>query len=179
MKIYTARHGQTDWNKIDVILGTTDIELNETGIMQANELAEKIAELDDIDVMVVSPMKRAVKTAEIISKRTGLEIITDERLREWDYGDYEGRSRFSDGFDENKVNFAVKMGKNGESLLQLAHRVYSVLDDVIGKYRGKNVLLVCHGGICRIIETYFQDLTTQEFASWFAMNCELNVYNIE
>ena len=82
-------------------------------------------------------MKRAVKTAEIISKRTGLEIITDERLREWDYGDYEGRSRFSDGFDENKVNFAVKMGKNGESLLQLAHRVYSVLDDVIEKYRGK------------------------------------------
>lgn len=41
MKLYTARHGQTDWNKIDVILGTTDIELNETGIMQANELAEK------------------------------------------------------------------------------------------------------------------------------------------
>lgn len=179
MKIYTARHGQTDWNKNDVILGTTDIELNETGIMQANELAEKIAGLDNIDVMIVSPMKRAVKTAEIISERTGLEIITDERLREWDYGEYESKSRFSEGFDENKVNFAVKMGKNGESLLQLAHRVYSVLDDVIVKYKGKNVLIVCHGGICRIIETYFRDMTVQEFSSWFAMNCELNVYNIK
>lgn len=179
MKIYTARHGQTEYNKTDCILGTTDIELNETGIMQAEELAGKISELDDIDVMLVSPMKRARKTAAIISERTGLEIITEERLREWDYGEFEGKSRFTDGFAENKVNFAVKMGRNGESLLQLAHRVYSLLEDVIETYKGKNVLLVCHGGICRIIETYFHDMTTQEFASWFSKNCELKVYNIE
>lgn len=179
MNIYTARHGQTDYNKIDRILGTTDAELNETGVMQAEELAGKISELDDIDVMLVSPMKRTRKTAEIISDRTGLEIITEERLREWDYGEFEGKSRFTDGFAENKINFAVKMGRNGESLLQLAHRVYSLLDDVIKSYKGKNVLLVCHGGICRIIETYFRDMTTKEFASWFSKNCELKVYNIE
>lgn len=179
MKIYTARHGQTDYNKSDIVLGTTDIELNETGIMQAQELAGKIAELDDIDVMLVSPMKRAIKTAQMISEKTGLEPITEERLREWDYGEFEGKSRYTDGFAENKINFGVKMGKSGESLLQLAHRVYSLLDDVIAKYKGKNVLLVCHGGICRIIETYFHDMTTQEFASWFSKNCELTVYDIE
>lgn len=42
MKIYSTRHGQTDYNKNDLILGTTDIELNETGLKQAHELAEEI-----------------------------------------------------------------------------------------------------------------------------------------
>ena len=42
----------------------------------------------------------------------------------------EGKSRFTEGFAENKVNFAVRMGGSGESLLQLTHRVYSALDDI-------------------------------------------------
>ena len=45
MKIYSTRHGQTDYNKRDIILGTTDIELNETGLHQAEELAEKLKQV--------------------------------------------------------------------------------------------------------------------------------------
>ena len=176
MKIYSTRHGQTDYNKKDIILGTTNIELNETGISQAEELAEKVAELNDIDVIISSPMKRSLRTAKLVGERLGIEVLTDERLREWDYGEYEGKSRYTEGFAENKVNYGVRMGKTGESLLQLSHRVYSALDDIINKYSDKNVLIVSHGGVCRVIETYFNDMTTEEFSGWFMENCQLIKY---
>lgn len=179
MNLYSTRHGQTDYNKDELILGTTDIELNEQGLVQAHELADRIAEMGCIDVIIASPMKRAMKTAMIVSEKTGISVISDERLREWDYGRFEGRSRFTEGFAENKINFGVKMGVTGESLLQLSHRVYSALDDIIQRYDGKNVLLVSHGGVCRVIETYFHDMTTEEYSGWFMGNCEIISYTAD
>lgn len=178
MKIYVTRHGQTDFNKQDRILGTTDMDINETGLQQAHALAEKVAELN-VDIMIVSPMKRTMTTAGIVSEKTGLEIITDPRLREWNYGEYEALSRFTEGFEENKINFAVRMGKNGESVLQLAHRVYSALDDIIENYHDKTVLIVCHGGVCRIINTYFNDVKTADFPAWTVNNCEILEYDVQ
>lgn len=178
MKIYSTRHGQTDFNKNELILGITDIPLNETGIAQAQELAVEIAEIGDVDFIISSPMIRAILTAKTVADRCGLEIITDNRLREWDYGDYEGKSRFTDGFAENKREFAVRMGVTGESVLQVSHRVYSLLDEIIEKHNNKNILLVSHGGICRIIETYFHDITTEQYNGWFMGNCQLIEYNI-
>ena len=178
MKIYSTRHGQTEFNRRDIILGTTDIELNEKGREQAEELAERAAALGDIDVIIASPMKRAMQTAQMTARRLGMEIITDERLREWDYGEYEQMPRFTDGFAWNKENFGVRMGKTGESLLQLSHRVFSAVDDIIEKYRGKNVLIVSHGGVCRVIEMYFNDMTTEKFSGWFMENCQIIEYDI-
>ncbi|WP_294412067.1 histidine phosphatase family protein [uncultured Ruminococcus sp.] len=178
MKIYSTRHGQTSYNKQEIVLGTTDIELDETGEKQALMLAEKISEMNCIDIIIASPMKRAQRTARAVAERCGLEIVTDERLREWDYGYYEGKSRFTEGFAENKTEFGVRMGKSGESLMQLAHRVYYALDDIIKNYSGKNVLVVSHGGVCRVIETYFNDMTTEQFANWFMDNCGLIEYSI-
>ncbi|MGN1137442.1 MAG: histidine phosphatase family protein [Oscillospiraceae bacterium] len=176
MKIYAARHGQTEWNLNDRICGRTDVELTETGRQQALLLAEKAYEKGDIDLIVCSPMKRARDTAQAVADRIGCNIMIDERLIEWDYGDYEGKHRTTEGFAENKTEFGVKMHGGGESVLQLAHRTYSVIDDVIKNYPDKNVLLVCHGGVCRIIETYFNDLTTHDYSNFFMGNCELREY---
>ncbi|MCR5599359.1 MAG: histidine phosphatase family protein [Ruminococcus sp.] len=178
MKIYSTRHGQTSYNKQDIILGITDIELDETGVRQAHELAEKVAEMGNIDLMIVSPMKRAMTTARAVAERCGIEMITDDRLREWDYGEYEGKSRYTEGFADNKVNFGVRMGRCGESLLQLSHRVYTALDEIISKFSDKNVLIVSHGGVCRVIETYFNDMSTEKFANWFMDNCGLIEYTV-
>ncbi len=178
MKIYSTRHGQTDFNRQELILGITDIPLNETGIAQAQGLAEEIEKVGDVDFIISSPMVRANLTARIVAERCGLEIITDDRLREWDYGRYEGKSRFTDGFAEDKREFAVRMGGTGESVLQISHRVYSLLDEIIRRYNDKNILFVSHGGICRIIETYFHDMTTEQYSNWFMGNCQLIEYNI-
>ena len=178
MKIYSTRHGQTEYNRLDLILGTTDLPLNETGEAQARELAEEVARLGDVDVIIASPLLRAQTTARAVAERCGLYIVTDERLREWDYGEFEGKSRYTAGFAETKLDFGVRMGRTGESVLQLAHRVYAALDDIIAEYSGKNVLIVSHGGVCRIIETYFSDMTAEQFAGWFMGNCQIICYNI-
>ena len=178
MKIYSTRHGQTDYNKQELILGVTNVQLNDTGAEQAHRLAEEIEKISDIDFIIASPMYRASHTASIISEKCGLKFVIDDRLKEWDYGLYEGKSRFTEGFAENKREFAVKMGETGESVLQVSHRVYSFLDEIIEKYSDKNILLVSHGGICRIIETYFNDMTTVQYSNWFMGNCQLIEYNI-
>ena len=178
MKIYSTRHGQTDWNKRDVIQGATDIELNETGLKQADELAERVAQLGDVDIIIASPMKRAMRTAQAVAERTGLSIITEPRLTEWNYGEYEQKPRTVPNFSDDKVEFAKRMGGTGESVLHLAHRVYSALDDIISNYGDKNVLIVSHGGVCRIIETYFHDVTAEQFLGWFMGNCQIIEYEV-
>ena len=178
MKIYSTRHGQTDYNKQGIIMGSTDLPLNDTGCQQAEKLAEDVKKLGDIDIIIASPMLRAQTTAKKVAELCGLEIVTDERLREWDYGEFEGKSRYTAGFAETKLDFGVRMGRTGESVLQLTHRVYAALDDIIAEHSGKNVLIVSHGGVCRIIETYFNDMTAEQFAGWFMGNCQIICYNI-
>ena len=69
MKIYSTRHGQTDYNKQEIILGTTDLPLNETGRAQALELAENVEKLGDVYIIIASPFKRAHTTAKAVAER--------------------------------------------------------------------------------------------------------------
>lgn len=176
MKIYSTRHGQTGWNLDNRICGVTDVFLTYNGLEQAKNLAKEIKMFGNIDVIICSPLQRAIQTAQIVSDRIGVPFVIDERLTEWDYGKYEGMDRHADGFAKNKTEFGVKMGKTGESLLELAHRVYGFLDEIINNYENENILLVSHGGVCRIIETYFNDMTNDEFLNFFMGNCEVRVY---
>ena len=71
------------------------------------------------------------------------------------------------------------MREGGESLLQLSYRVYSALDHIISQYGDKTVLIVSHGGVCRVIETYFNDMTTEQFRNWFMGNCQIIEYTTQ
>ena len=174
MKIYFTRHGETEWNSRNIICGRTDIELSEKGHLQARELADRLAaEHSDIDMIVCSPMKRARDTAGYAAAALGITPVYDKRLIEWDYGSFEGKPRDTEGFLENKLEFGCRMAGGGESVFDLVNRVYGLIDELCEKYPDKNILLVCHGGVCRVIETYFRDMTRDEFAHFFMGNCEL------
>jgi probable phosphoglycerate mutase len=178
MNIYVARHGQTGMNAVNQICGQTDIELSSVGIKQAEALAKSIADKHiSIDVIISSPMKRAVKTAGIIGKAISVNVITDARITEQDYGAFEGADRYDEGFLKNKRNFAYSFS-GGESQLRLAVRVYSFLDEIKEKYKGKNALIVAHGGVCRIINTYFEEVTNEEFFNWQIENAQLRKYSM-
>ena len=66
----------------------------------------------------------------------------------------------------------------GESLLKLSQRIYNLLDDIKkeAESEGTVYLLVAHNGISRIIESYFHDMTNEEFAAFGIKNCELRKY---
>lgn len=176
MKIYFTRHGQTEWNALNKICGLTDINLTETGILQAKELAEKVAD-KNIDLIIASPMKRAQATAKIVAEKCNIPIQTDDRLIEQNYGIYEGEDRKNAGFLNNKRNFAYRYPE-GESMMQVAARVYSLIDEVKEKYTDKTILFVCHGGVCRVANTYFKDMTNDEFFQYSLENCGLEEYEL-
>lgn len=179
MKIYFTRHGETEWNKDDIICGITDIKLTETGEAQAKALAERIkAEQCGIDMIICSPMTRTRQTAAPIARVLGLTPTYDDRLKEWNYGTFEGKHRFAEGFLENKLEFGCRMPE-GESVFDIVARVYGLINELREKYPHKNVLLVCHGGVCRVIETYYRDMTRKEFSEFFMGNCELRMFDTD
>ncbi len=103
MKLYLVRHGQTDWNLQDRIQGWADIPLNATGIKQAERLRDQIREKNITpETAYASPLKRVRRTAEIITDGRW-RIVLDERLKERDVGQFEGRP-CKELFD-HKINF--------------------------------------------------------------------------
>lgn len=91
--LYIARHGQTIWNAQNKVCGITDVDLTDKGREQAKELALAVAD-KSIDVIISSPLKRAVETSEIVSDTCNIPVIIDERLIEQNYGIYEGVDRY-------------------------------------------------------------------------------------
>ena len=176
MRFFVTRHGETDWNALNKVCGRTEVDLTENGRMQAKALAEILKD-KRIDIIVSSPMKRAVETSRIIAERCGADIVIDDRLIEQDYGVYEGADRKDEGFLGNKRNFAYRY-PGGESMMQVAYRTYGLLDELRVRYEGKNVLVVCHGGVCRVINTYFRDMTNDEFFQYSLENCGLEEYEV-
>ena len=176
MKLYIARHGETPWNVENRVSGRTDVPLTERGLQQAQELA-KNAMGKGIEVIISSPLLRARQTAQAVSDAIGVPVLIDERLMELDFGKFEGGPRSDPDFQYTRAQFPTRY-PGGESAFQLAHRVYSALEDVKRKYDGKTVLLVCHGGVCRMVRSYFMDLTNDEYSYYFAPNAELVEYEL-
>lgn len=175
MTLYATRHGETEWNQLNRISGVTDIELTETGIEQA-KAAAKEAEGKGIELIIASPMKRALTTAKIIAEHLAVPLITDVRLVEQNYGVYEGKDRKDPGFLANKRQFAVRY-PGGESMMQLAARVYPLLDEIKEKYADKTVLIVSHGGVSRVLRTYFIDMDNDEYFNYSLDNCQIEAYH--
>ena len=160
MKLYVIRHGQTDWNLAQRTQGKTDIELNETGIEQARKAKEEINK-HNIDLIYCSPLKRAKKTAEIINEDKKCNIIYDVALEERGFGDFEGKNRdeiekLSDDW-EKIHNYKINSNKrNVEPIKDVCCRVWNLLDNM--KNENKDILIVTHAGICRIINAYFNGI---------------------
>ena len=171
-KVYFTRHGQTIWNVENKICGATDIALTELGHQQAEELGRKIlAEGLQIDQILASPLVRAAETARHVSEVTGIPMRIEERLREQNFGRYESTPRNGEEFARAKGNF-INSFDGGETMLHLAQRIYNLLDDV-KKDEEKTYLLVAHNGIARVIRSYFEDMTNEEYAAYGIRNCEI------
>ncbi|MCE5342947.1 MAG: histidine phosphatase family protein [Eubacteriales bacterium] len=178
MQLYVARHGQTDWNALEIICGRTDWPLNAQGEEQARLLAEQLA-VDGacIDLIIASPLLRAQQTALYVAQRLGIPLETDGRLVEQHYGIYEGQNALTPGFLANKHQFACRY-PGGESMMQVAARVYAFLEELKARRDLRGVLLVSHGGTCRVLNTYFEDVDNEAFFRWQMENTEVRRYEL-
>lgn len=172
--VYFVRHGQTVWNVENKICGVTDIALTELGHQQAIETGNKIIKQGiKADKILYSPLIRAKATAFHIAEITGIPAYEEPRLKEQNFGKYESTARNGVEFKESKKQFATRY-EGGESMLQLAQRVYNLLDEVV--VSDKTYILVAHNGIARAVQSYFVDMTNEEYAAFGVDNCAVMKY---
>lgn len=149
MILYVVRHGETEKNKYGLIQGQTECDLSENGINKAKELIPLIKDID-IDVVISSPLKRAIDTAKIITDNS-YPINIDDRIIERDWGLCEGAS--IDDVDTVKCwNFSLNTDANRiEKVQDLLKRVSEFLEDIKVRYKDSNVLVVSHSAVLRAI----------------------------
>lgn len=176
--LYFTRHGQTIWNVENKICGATDIALTDAGREQAKALGVEIREKLEkgeikIDEIWCSPLSRAKNTAQFIADETGIPLKVEQRLIEQNFGRFESTARDGEKFKESKTHF-VDSYEGGESMLHLAQRIYNVLDEI--KAGDKVILIVAHNGIARSVQSYFFDMTNEEYSRFGIKNCQLLRY---
>lgn len=172
--VYFVRHGQTIWNVENKICGATDIALTDLGHQQAIDTGKKILEQGiKADEILYSPLVRAKDTAIHISEITGIPAREEIRLKEQNFGKYESTPRHGAEFEEAKKQFACRY-EGGESMLHLAQRIYNLLDEI--KASDKIYILVAHNGISRVIQSYYYEMTNEEYAAFGVKNCAVIRY---
>ena len=160
-QVYFVRHGETVWNVENKICGATESPLTERGREQARAIGRELrARMDagelKLDRMLCSPLSCARDTAEEIANILELPLAVDVRLREQNFGKWEGTARDGEGFQRAKENF-IDSFSGGESMMRVAQRIYNLLDE--------------------LREAYFRDMGNEEFASFGIRNAALRAYS--
>ena len=167
MKIYLVRHGETDWNQAGLLQGQTDIALNAQGLEQAREAAERLKEVP-FEIAFCSPLIRAKRTAETIIGDRKITLTADERLRELNFGPWEGVDirTIKDAASQPFTNPGSYIPPEGaESFAQLYKRSGEFVDQVLLPLEGtyETVLVVAHGGVNRSILNPVLNIPVNDF----------------
>jgi len=183
MKLIIARHGQTEGNKKRLWQGISDLELTEEGRIQAKKLAERLKN-HNIEIIFVSPLKRARQTAEeIIKFHPEAEVIVDDDLKEINFGILEGLSReeikekYNDIFEErekDKFNYRIP---NGESHADVEKRALRVLEKVLKTK--KDSIIVAHGTLNTLFFKNLLKKSHEEIKKHEYNNTSVSIFNIK
>ncbi len=175
MIFYLVRHGQTDWNNEKRMQGHVNIPMNETGIQQINDLADRIKkEGIRFDRLIASPLDRARKSAEIIAEKTEFkeEIIFDADLIERNCGLLEGKVRTPEtDLEDPKYDM--------ETIPELCERAQRALDKYVFK-EDEKIMIVSHGAFLTAVRTVLSDFKidyhdrTEPVIQGNVLCCEIN-----
>ena len=182
MRLYLTRHGETQYNVLGIYCGSTDIPLNEKGINQAHELAARLENMD-FDAVISSPMLRARQTAEAVCSALNMRHKVYDEFAERNMGVYEGLTRdevmerYPDLWNRQSLATLDDAPDGGETLREFCARVDGGMARLIQDYKGKRVLLVCHGFVSRAVNRFCRNLSFDEMSGFSLGNCEIAEYN--
>ena len=166
--LYFLRHGETEWNYLNMVQGRIDISLNKSGKEQARNTAAKVCNVD-FDYIYASPLSRVLETCEIVTNVKRKNYILDDRLLEREYGELQGTVFDYEKRKEiclwNLDDCAVEKVKGLESL-PLA--------------KNKNVLIASHYGVGTMVEMYFKgEPKSCDLSEYKIFNAEIRSYEIK
>jgi broad specificity phosphatase PhoE len=164
MQIVLVRHGATDWNLEHRCQGSTDRDLSEVGVLQAEQIGSMLRH-ESVQAIYASNLRRARQTAQMISRHHNLPVLTETDIRELDHGALEGLT--FNQIKENYGDFLMRWRSEpadlqvpgGEKLSEVAERAWQALNRIVERHpEAENIFVVSHnfpilGIVCRITGT--------------------------
>jgi broad specificity phosphatase PhoE len=173
LRLYLARHGETDWNRDRRLQGRADIGLNDTGRQQAAALAERLAGVR-FDAVYASELRRSRDTAAIVHGAAPLVALAG--LNERRLGVFEGQ--ISSPEYERRRQDPDDALDGGESLSQFFGRIHTTLESLLRRHRSGAILIVGHGGTNQMIVRALFGLSPEKAAAFNQANDELYLCEI-
>ncbi len=175
------RHGRTEWNAAKRFQGQIDVALDSVGLAQAEAAAGMLAALLPHRI-VSSDLSRARTTAEALSRRTGVVVELDPRLRETDAGDWQGLgrsellARYPDDLAAWAAGSDLRPG-GGERRTEVAERMVAAIEDALsGVPSGGTLVVATHGGAARAAVGQLLGLPVSDWAVFGVLtNCAWTV----
>ena len=155
-EIILVRHGETEWNASETFRGRADVELNATGVRQA-ELLGKYLSADKIDLIYSSPLKRALRTAEAIARVQKIQVNAVENLIDFDFGEWQGLT-LEEVKEKDEILYQDWLDTpeqvripGGETLENVLSRAMPFVVDAVMKCKEGKVALVSHRVVLKVL----------------------------
>lgn len=183
LRLLLARHGQTAWNLQGRFQGNSDIPLDETGRRQASALGFRLSD-EPVDVIFASDLQRSWGTAEIIAEHNEAELIPEPRLREVNFGEWEGMTYeeikilYPEALESWEKDLLHEAAPGGENLEQFASRVEDVLDRIKSERPSRDVLIVAHGGSLQILLCHTLGLSPLDYWKFNLSQASLSIVHL-
>lgn len=163
IRLILIRHGETDWNVEGRYQGQADPPLNQQGLAQARQLAQKLRGVG-LDVLYSSPLRRALQTAQILAEALDVPLHTEPRLVEIHQGEWqtllytEIAARYPELFDRWQTEPWTVTIPGGENIAQVQERVYAAVDEILSRHEGQCIGMVAHRLPITLLKIRYQGL---------------------
>ncbi|MBM2824612.1 MAG: phosphoglycerate mutase [Dehalococcoidales bacterium] len=182
-EIILARHGETEWNVEEIFRGRIDVALNETGVKQAQLLAQYLATLK-VETIYSSPLKRALQTAQAVARHHRLEVKITPALIDFNFGQWQGLSvpevkrQYPELFAEWANHPDLVSIPDGESLSYVKERALALVNEVVTKYT-HTVVLVSHRVVNKVLTCAMLGLDNSHFWNIKQDTCAITTFSYE
>ncbi len=160
--LYITRHGETVWNKQKRMQGWRDSELTETGVRNAGLLGDRLRDVP-FDAIYSSPSIRTRSTAELIKGEKDIPINFDEKLKEINMGEWEGKTvSFIEDNDPEQFHCFwntphLYTAQTGENFGDLKNRVLAFLTSIQENHTSGTILVVTHAVVIKTMMSLFKN----------------------
>ena len=182
-RILAIRHGETSWNVDTRIQGQLDIELNDTGLWQAQQLGLALRD-EDIQVVYSSDLKRAYQTAQAIAqaptRAQPVPLTPTPALRERHFGHLQGQTwaAIETNWPEDAKLWRTRdphwSPQGGESLWVLRERIAACVSALASQHIGEHIVWVAHGGVMDVLYRLATQQDIQAPRTWHLGNAAIN-----
>jgi probable phosphoglycerate mutase len=172
LRVYIARHGQTDGNLNRIAQGWTDTPLNETGRTHAALLAERLQSVQ-LDGVYSSTLSRSRETAQTVAAtKKGVTVVSLPELREVNLGRFEN-VKLDDPLLKTRPLGEERGPDDGERPSEVSARIKTAVDTIRARHQSGTVLVVGHAGIVGNLLRHLMSLTPQDVQGVNMANDEL------